>query len=163
MAESLGVVSGGDQQRRGGVRADALLPDQLGGGRGGDPAHPVGDGLGLGVQEQDALGEFTHRHPGDCGQGVVLGLGAYLTWRFVIAAFLILFVLSSYVYFGNQPFWNYVANWSMGEDFIAFGYPMDTIVTEDPGPTPRLFRGHYQRFWPHKAGNFFYLQVRNQK
>lgn len=43
------------------------------------------------------------------GQGVVLGLGAYLTWRFVIAAFLILFVLSSYIYFGNQPFWNYVA------------------------------------------------------
>jgi uncharacterized protein YggT (Ycf19 family) len=39
----------------------------------------------------------------------VLGLGAYLTWKFVIAAFLILFVLSSYVYLGNQPFWNYVA------------------------------------------------------
>ncbi len=41
-------------------------------------------------------------------QGLILGLGAYLTWKFVIAAFLVLFVLSSYVYFGNQPFWNFI-------------------------------------------------------
>jgi uncharacterized protein YggT (Ycf19 family) len=41
-------------------------------------------------------------------QGLVLGLGAYLTWKFVIAAILVLFLLSSYVYFGNQPFWNFV-------------------------------------------------------
>lgn len=52
-------------------------------------------------------GGVSHLHR--LGQGVVLGLGAYLTWKFVIAAFLILFVLSSYVYLGNQPFWNYVA------------------------------------------------------
>jgi hypothetical protein len=43
------------------------------------------------------------------GQGLVIGLGAFLTWKFVFAGFLFLFVLSSYIYFGNQPFWNFVA------------------------------------------------------
>ena len=47
---------------------------------------------------------FAHR----LEQGVVLGLGAYLTWRFVIAAVLVFFLLSSYIYFGNQPFWNFI-------------------------------------------------------
>jgi uncharacterized protein YggT (Ycf19 family) len=56
------------------------------------------------------------------GQGVVLGLGAYLTWKFVIGAFLILFVLSSYIYFGNQPFWNYIA--LTGRNMIR---PFDSI------------------------------------
>lgn len=56
-----------------------------------------------------------------------------------------------------EPFWDLVGNWTMGEDFMAFGYPMDTVISEDPGPTPRLFRGHYQRFWPHKVGSFFYV------
>jgi hypothetical protein len=57
-----------------------------------------------------------------------------------------------------EPFWNFVANWQVGEEYMAFGYPTDTVVTEDPGPTPRLFRGHYQRFWFHQAGpRFRYL------
>jgi hypothetical protein len=47
---------------------------------------------------------FTHR----LEQGVVLGLGVYLTWKFVIATVLVLFLLSSYVYFGNQPYWVFV-------------------------------------------------------
>jgi Trypsin-like peptidase domain len=58
-----------------------------------------------------------------------------------------------------QPFWNFVGNWSMGEEFMAFGYPIDTLADEDqPRPKPRLFRGHYQRFWFHRAGpRFSYL------
>jgi len=47
---------------------------------------------------------FTHR----LEQGVVLGLGTYLTWKFVIATVLVLFVLSSYIYFGNQPYWLFI-------------------------------------------------------
>lgn len=47
---------------------------------------------------------FTHR----LEQGVVLGLGAYLTWKFVIATVLVLFLLSSYIYFGNQPYWAFI-------------------------------------------------------
>ncbi len=55
-----------------------------------------------------------------------------------------------------EPFWNYVANWQVGEEFMAYGYPVDTVIAEDPGPTPRLFRGHYQRFWYHLAGRRFH-------
>jgi hypothetical protein len=58
-----------------------------------------------------------------------------------------------------QPFWNFVSNWSMGEEFMAYGYPVDTLDDEtEPRPKPRLFRGHYQRFWFHQAGpKFSYL------
>ena len=41
-------------------------------------------------------------------QGVVLGLGSYLLWKYVIAALLVLYLLSSYIYFGNQSFWSFV-------------------------------------------------------
>jgi uncharacterized protein YggT (Ycf19 family) len=43
-------------------------------------------------------------------EGLVLGLGAYLTWKFVIAGCLVFFVFSSYIYFGSHPFWNFVGS-----------------------------------------------------
>src|SRR5439155_19134527 len=45
-----------------------------------------------------------------------------------------------------EPFWNYVANWGLGEDFMAYGYPMDVLGPNSAAPTARLFKGHYQRF-----------------
>ncbi|PWU20071.1 MAG: hypothetical protein C5B50_04875 [Verrucomicrobia bacterium] len=42
-------------------------------------------------------------------QGVVLGLSFYLWAKYFIVAVLSLYLLSSYVYLGNQTFWNLVA------------------------------------------------------
>lgn len=41
-------------------------------------------------------------------QSVILALGGYLTWKFVIGGLLALHLLNSYIYFGRHPFWNYV-------------------------------------------------------
>jgi len=42
------------------------------------------------------------------GESLVIGLGSYLAWKFLIAALLGLHLLNSYIYFGKNPFWNYV-------------------------------------------------------
>jgi uncharacterized protein YggT (Ycf19 family) len=42
-------------------------------------------------------------------QAAIIGLGGYLTWKYLIIAFLGLYVLSSYVYLGPHPWWNFVA------------------------------------------------------
>lgn len=46
-------------------------------------------------------------------------------------------------------FSNFVANWSLGEDVYAYGFPVEGPSTDPRGqaPTPRLFKGHYQRFF----------------
>ncbi len=41
-------------------------------------------------------------------QAAVLALGAYLSWKFLVAAVLALHLLGSYIYFGRHPVWNYV-------------------------------------------------------
>lgn len=41
-------------------------------------------------------------------QGVVLGLGTYLVWKYVIAAVLGLHLLNTYVYLGGHPAWNFI-------------------------------------------------------
>jgi uncharacterized protein YggT (Ycf19 family) len=41
-------------------------------------------------------------------QAVVIGACSYLTWRYVIVAFLALHVVNTYVYLGNDPFWTFV-------------------------------------------------------
>ena len=41
-------------------------------------------------------------------QAVAVGLGSYLLWKYLIGVLLGLYLLSSYVYFGNQPFWSFV-------------------------------------------------------
>jgi uncharacterized protein YggT (Ycf19 family) len=41
-------------------------------------------------------------------QAIVIGLDSYLMWRFPLGVLLLLHLLSSYIYFGKQPFWKYV-------------------------------------------------------
>lgn len=66
------------------------------------------------------------------------------------------------LFLGKQPdqypprpehaFWDRVSNWHLGEDFIAYGYPSEgPSFTSENGPTPRLFKGYYQRFFHHNA------------
>lgn len=42
------------------------------------------------------------------GEALIVGVGSYLTWEFVIVALLILHLLNSYIYFGRHSFWNFV-------------------------------------------------------
>jgi len=41
-------------------------------------------------------------------QSLLIGLGSYLVWKYVIGALLALHLLSSYVHLGRHPLWNYV-------------------------------------------------------
>lgn len=41
-------------------------------------------------------------------ESVIIGLDAYLLWKFPVAMLLALYLLNSYIYFGKHPFWNYV-------------------------------------------------------
>ncbi|HVM47598.1 MAG TPA: hypothetical protein VMU04_06195 [Candidatus Acidoferrum sp.] len=41
-------------------------------------------------------------------QAAVVGLGSYLSWRYLIGGVLALHLVASYVYLGNQPFWSFV-------------------------------------------------------
>jgi uncharacterized protein YggT (Ycf19 family) len=41
-------------------------------------------------------------------EALVIGLGSYLVWKLLIGALLALHLLNSYIYFGKNPFWNYV-------------------------------------------------------
>lgn len=41
-------------------------------------------------------------------EAVVLGLGSYLSWKYVAGALLALHLLNSYIYFGKHPVWAYV-------------------------------------------------------
>jgi uncharacterized protein YggT (Ycf19 family) len=43
-------------------------------------------------------------------QGVVVALGIYLAWKYLILAVLLLHLLNSYIYFGAWPFWNFIDN-----------------------------------------------------
>ncbi len=55
--------------------------------------------------------------------------------------------------YSDRAFWNYVANYGVGEDFFAYGFPVEGPNPE-PDPTlatPRLFRGHYQRFLTYES------------
>jgi len=42
-------------------------------------------------------------------QAVLIGAGAYLGWKYVIAALLVLHLVNSYVYLGGHPFWTFVS------------------------------------------------------
>jgi len=39
---------------------------------------------------------------------LVIGLGSYLSWKYLAGALLALHLLNSYIYFGKHPFWAYV-------------------------------------------------------
>jgi len=42
------------------------------------------------------------------GQAALIGLLSYLGWKYLIVAILLLHLITSYVYFGNHPLWNFV-------------------------------------------------------
>jgi uncharacterized protein YggT (Ycf19 family) len=41
-------------------------------------------------------------------ESLVIALGSYIVWKFVVVALLALHLLNTYIYFGKNPFWNYV-------------------------------------------------------
>ena len=41
-------------------------------------------------------------------QAIVIGLGSYLSWKYLIGGLLALYFVGSYVYLGDQPLWNFV-------------------------------------------------------
>jgi uncharacterized protein YggT (Ycf19 family) len=50
-------------------------------------------------------------------QAVIIGLSAYLSWKYLIGAFLLLRLLSSYVYLGGNSFWKFVE--TIGRRLVA--------------------------------------------
>jgi uncharacterized protein YggT (Ycf19 family) len=42
-------------------------------------------------------------------QALVVGLGSYLSWKYLIGGLLALHLVGSYVYLGGQPLWSFVA------------------------------------------------------
>ena len=42
------------------------------------------------------------------GESLVIALGSYLAWKYLIIVLLALHLLNSYIYFGKHPFWKYV-------------------------------------------------------
>jgi hypothetical protein len=50
-----------------------------------------------------------------------------------------------------EPFALIVGNWSLGEDFYAYGYPVDVMSAAPTQPVERLFKGHFQRFVQYKS------------
>ncbi len=51
----------------------------------------------------------------------------------------------------TEPFWGSVGNFSLGEEFHAFGYPENVLGQDARVPTARLFTGHYQRFFQYRS------------
>ena len=41
-------------------------------------------------------------------QSLLIGLGSYLSWKYIAGVLLALHLLNSYIYFGKHPFWSYV-------------------------------------------------------
>lgn len=50
-----------------------------------------------------------------------------------------------------ESFWDCVGNFSLGEEFFAFGFPEDAMGPNEGRPTPRLFKGYFHRFMPHQS------------
>lgn len=41
-------------------------------------------------------------------EALLIGLGSYLAWKFVIGALLALYLVNCYIYLGKHPVWNYL-------------------------------------------------------
>lgn len=53
---------------------------------------------------------------------------------------------------GVEPFWAVLDEPGLGAEFFAFGYPEDAALgDEKASPKPRVFVGHYQRFYQHRS------------
>ncbi len=42
-------------------------------------------------------------------QGLVIGINAYLVWKYYLIALLVLYTLNNYIYFGTAPVWGYIS------------------------------------------------------
>jgi hypothetical protein len=65
-----------------------------------------------------------------------------------------------FVGYPEGAFTNFVGNWSLGEDVYAYGFPVEGPGTDPQRqtPTPRLFKGHYQRFFNFESpGGYNYV------
>jgi S1-C subfamily serine protease len=57
----------------------------------------------------------------------------------------------------ERSFWDCPSNWALGEQFMAYGFPEETNSEGPIQATPRLFVGHYQRFFEFNSpSNFRY-------
>jgi hypothetical protein len=56
----------------------------------------------------------------------------------------------------TEPFWGHVSNYGIGEDFHAFGFPENIFGDEQRTPTPRLFKGNFQRFMEYESRHLRY-------
>jgi hypothetical protein len=64
----------------------------------------------------------------------------------------------------QHAFWDGVSNWSIGEEFLAYGYPTEgpnpaslrsAAAPNHDTPVPRLFVGHFQRFFFYESPSGF--------
>jgi len=60
----------------------------------------------------------------------------------------------------ETAFWDGVSNFTLGEQFSAFGYPSEgPTFNSEASPTPRFFTGHYQRFFDYESHDGFKYQA----
>ena len=52
----------------------------------------------------------------------------------------------------EEAFWDRVSNWSLAESYLTYGLPSEGPQPDAPGgPTPRVFVGHFQRFFDYQS------------
>ncbi len=54
-------------------------------------------------------------------------------------------------------FWGFVSNYGLGEEFMTYGFPYEDIAGGFKQLVPRMFIGHYQRFFHYVHGPWRYL------
>lgn len=86
---------------------------------------PVWRGLGN-IPPIHSVAEFLEK-------AVLIGAGIYLTWKILIAAFLILYFLNQYAYLGNQMVWVEINE--LGKRLL---YPLRNLQFGKLDPTPLL-------------------------
>jgi uncharacterized protein YggT (Ycf19 family) len=68
-------------------------------------AHPLLVRLGV-VAPVHSLAHLTE-------EGLLVGLGLFLSLKYVLPLFLLLYLVASYIYLGNNPFWDFVGRTSI--------------------------------------------------
>lgn len=98
-------------------------------------------------------------------QGLILSLNAYLSLRFLLVGILVIYVITSYVFLGSNPVWDFVSttsrnilslNWlplRIGKfDFaplLAIALIVLVFYWPLPGKISYLLDKHNLTFWPH--------------
>lgn len=55
----------------------------------------------------------------------------------------------------DNAFWGHVSNLALGEEFMSFGFPTEGPDTSESEAVPRLFRGHYQRYFEYSGSRSY--------